>query len=235
VVPVLTPGAIAVNLAAVERRIAVACARSGRVREEVQLVAVSKGQSAEAVAAAHALGHRRFGENRVQEAVAKVRLLPAGLEWHLLGPLQSNKVRPALGAFAVLHAMDRPEILDAVEREAERQNRVVDVFLEINVGGENSKHGFGADDLALFEKSIRLARRARVVGLMAIPPFAELAESSRPWFRILRGLRDRLREAVGAERFPGWLSMGMSADFEVAIEEGATHVRVGTAIFGERV
>jgi pyridoxal phosphate enzyme (YggS family) len=226
--------AVAANLAAVERRIAAACTRSGRFRDEVTLVAVSKGQSAEAVAAACAAGHSRFGENRVQEGVAKAQQLPATLEWHLLGPLQSNKVRPALGPFRVLHAMDRPEILRAVEREAERRDRAVDVFLEVNVAGEGSKHGFAATDLALLEDSIRAARWARVVGLMAIPPFAEAAESARPWFRGLRQLRDRLREAVGTERFPGWLSMGMSGDFEVAIEEGATHVRVGTAIFGER-
>jgi PLP dependent protein len=150
-----------------------------------------------------------------------------------LGPLQSNKVRPALAVFSVLHAMDRPEILRAVEREAERQSRSFEVFLEINIGGEGSKHGFAGDRPPL-EQAIREAARARIVGLMAIPPFAEAAESARPWFRSLRELRDRLRESLGEDRFPGWLSMGMSGDFEVAIEEGATHVRVGTAIFGPR-
>lgn len=226
--------AIAANLADVERRIAAACVRAGRRREEITLIAVSKGQSAEAVSAAQAAGQWRFGENRVQEGIAKAGQLPAGLEWHLLGPLQTNKVRPALELFAVLHAIDRPEILRPVEREAERRNLTVAAFLEVNIGGEGSKHGFAAGDPLALERAVREASRTRIVGLMAIPPLAEAAESARPWFRSLRELRDRLWESLGKDRFPGWLSMGMSGDFEVAIEEGATHVRVGTAIFGAR-
>jgi PLP dependent protein len=197
-------------------------------------VGVSKTQPASALAEAFAAGLRVFGENRVQEGIAKSRELPAGLEWHLIGPLQSNKVRQALELFRTIHSIDRLKIAEAVDREAGARGIEVAGFLEVNAGGEESKHGFPADGLADTVRPLAELRNLRIQGLMAIPPPGETAEDSRPWFRRLRELRDELASRPEWSGFPGWLSMGMSDDFEVALEEGATHVRVGTALFGPR-
>jgi PLP dependent protein len=225
---------IATRVAAIRARIAAACARSGRDVATVTLVAASKSQPVAALAAAWEAGVRVFGENRVQEAAEKRRLLPQVGEWHGLGPLQSNKVRAALDLFTTLHALDRPKILAAVAAEAQARDRTVEAFVEVNVAGEASKHGFAPQELAAALAPARALPGLRLVGLMALPPFAEDPQASRRWFAALRGLRDELRATPGWEGFPGWLSMGMSHDFEVAIEEGATHVRVGTALFGAR-
>ena len=225
---------IAERLAAIESRIAAAAARSGRARSEITLVAVSKTHSAEAVAAAWRAGLRDFGENRVQEGVAKRAAL--GREdalWHLLGPLQRNKVRAALRCFDVLHAVDRDELVSELAREADLQQRQVPLFLEVNLGGEESKHGVAPNELEPLLDRVLAHPRLRVQGLMAIPPPGDEPERSRPWFRQLREAGARLTARYGRE-FPGLLSMGMSGDFEVAIEEGATHLRIGTAIFGVR-
>lgn len=225
------------GLAEVRRRIEEACRRSGRDPSSVVLVAASKSQPTEALRAAWEAGHRVFGENRVQEAARKAEDLAALdplILWHLLGPLQSNKVRPAVRLFQAVHAVDRVEIAYALEREAATQGRSLDAFLEINLGAEPSKHGFPADGLAATAASLASHSHLRIAGLMAIPPPADDPEGSRPWFRRLRGLRDELFSRPEWSGRPGWLSMGMTADFEVAIEEGATHVRVGTAIFGPR-
>jgi len=222
------------RLAAIEARIAAACARSGRPRAAVRLIGASKLQPVEALAAAHAGGLRRFGENRVQEGQAKAPALPADVEWHLLGPLQSNKVRPALEIFGCFHAVDREKIARALDAEARRQGRVVTGLLEINLGGEASKHGFAPDGLAAAAEPLAALEALRIVGLMTIPPPAPDPESARPWFRALARL------AAELDARPEWsgrlteLSMGMSDDFEVAVEEGATYVRVGTALFGPR-
>lgn len=229
-------GDVAARVAAIHERIAEACAVAGRDVASVTLVVASKSQPAESLRVAWEAGVRTFGENRVQEAAAKRTELAdlSEAEWHLLGPLQSNKVRQAADLFATYHALDRPKILAAVAVEAQRRGVTVDGFVEVNIGGEASKHGFAPaglrDSLAPFRELPGL----RLVGLMAIPPAASDAEVSRPWFRRLRALRDELAAAPGWEGFPGWLSMGMSDDFAVAIEEGATHVRVGTALFGPR-
>jgi pyridoxal phosphate enzyme (YggS family) len=199
---------------------------------------VSKTQPASAVAEAFQAGLRVFGENRVREALAKsAELSPeinSGVEWHLIGPLQSNKVRAALNLFRTIHSIDRLSIAEAIEREAARRGIAVTGFLEVNLGGEASKHGFPAEGLAGTARPLAALRSLRIAGLMAIPPPGETAEESRPWFRHLRELRDELASRPEWAGFPGWLSMGMSDDFEVAIEEGATHVRVGTALFGPR-
>jgi len=231
---VVDAGAVAARVKSIRERIAAACARSGRAVDEVTLVAASKGQPVEALAAAWEAGVRVFGENRVQEAASKRPELPATSEWHLLGPLQSNKVRPALDLFTTLHALDRPKILEAVAREAAAHGRTVDAFAEVNLGDEASKHGFAAGGLATALDGLRALPGLRLVGLMAIPPYEEDPEGSRRWFAALRRGRDELRARPGWQDFPGWLSMGMSHDFAVAIEEGATHVRVGTALFGPR-
>jgi pyridoxal phosphate enzyme (YggS family) len=234
---------IAERLAGIRDRIAAACHAGGRDPAEVVLVGVSKTQPAAALAEAWRAGLRVFGENRVQEALAKSAelsgLLPplrsaAGIDWHLIGPLQSNKVRAALDLFATVHSVDRVKVAEALDREAAGQGRVITGFLEVNLGGEASKHGFPPEGFAEAVRPLAGLQHLRIAGLMVIPPPSGTPEDSRPWFRRLRELRDDLAARPEWQGFPGWLSMGMSDDFEVAVEEGATHVRVGTALFGPR-
>jgi len=225
------------RLAAIRDRIAAACRRAGRAPSEVVLVGVSKTHPAAAVEAAWRAGLHAFGENRVQEALAKSRELADlhGPEWHLIGPLQSNKVRSALELFRTIHSIDRPGIAKALDREAAARGLQLTGFLEVNVGGEASKHGFLPEDLAEAVRPLAGLQHLRIAGLMAIPPQGDDPEDSRRWFVRLRELRDALTARPEWSGWPGWLSMGMSHDFEIAIEEGATHVRVGTAIFGTRI
>jgi len=230
---------VAARLGALRQRIAAAAARSGRDPAAVTLVGAAKGQPPERLRAARRAGLVAFGENRVQEAEAHRRSLaePASapaVEWHLIGPLQSNKAKPAAALFSTVHSIDRLKIARALDRAAGELGRVLDGFLEVNLAGEGTKAGFPARDLASGVAPIAELRNLRVVGLMAIPPFPEDPEESRPWFRRLRELSEELAERPEWRGWPGKLSMGMSADFEVAVEEGATHVRVGTALFGER-
>ena len=222
------------RLRRIERRIAEACARAGRRPDDVRLLGASKGQPVAALQEAWEAGLRLFGENRVQEAAAKAPELPAEIEWHLIGPLQTNKVRRALDLFAAVHSVDRPKIAEALAREAAARGVELPVFLEVNLAGEASKHGFPAAGLAAAAAPLAALPRLRVVGLMAVPPLGGEPEASRPWFRRLRALRDELAARPEWRGWPGWLSMGMSDDFEVAVEEGSTHVRVGTALFGPR-
>ncbi len=199
---------------------------------------VSKRQPLERVRAAVAAGLGILGEIRVQEAVAKSSELDPGIDWHFIGPLQSNKVKPAVRLFSTVHSVDRPKIARRLDLEAGRQGRRLAGFLEINLGAEPSKHGFPPDRLGPAVESLAELEHLEIVGLMAIPPYEEDLEAAREWFRRLRrlggelGLRREWSERPGGP--PTLLSMGMTHDFEVAIEEGATHVRVGTAIFGER-
>jgi PLP dependent protein len=222
------------RFAQIMARIEDACQRAVRPAGSVVLVGASKTQPAAALAEAWQAGLRVFGENRIQEALAKRPGLPPEIEWHLIGPLQSNKVRAALGLFRVIHSIDRPGIAEAVDREAGARGVSVTGFLEVNLGGEESKHGFAPEGLAEAALALSRLQHLRIAGLMAIPPPGDSPEDSRPWFRKLRDLRDSLAARPEWQGFPGWLSMGMSDDFEVAIEEGATHVRVGTALFGPR-
>ena len=231
--PPEAPG-LSAAIAAVEGRIAAACARVGRPRSSVTLVAVSKTHPPETLRAAWDLGIRLFGENRVQEAAGKIPALPEATEWHLIGPLQSNKVRQALDLFRTIHSVDREKIALALDAEAARRGLVLDAFLEVNSGNEETKHGFPPETFLDVAPQFLRLQNLRIRGLMAIPPFGRAAEESRPHFQRLRELRDQLARHPDATDFPGWLSMGMSDDFEVAIEEGATHVRIGTAIFGRR-
>jgi PLP dependent protein len=228
------PAGVARRLAEIRERIAGACRRAGRDPGGVTLVGASKTQPVEALEAAWRAGLRVFGENRVQEGVAKSALLPAEIEWHLIGPLQSNKVKTALDVFRAIHSVDRPKIAEALEKEAAARGLTVPGFVEVNLGEEPSKHGFSPRGLAEAVRPLAGLQHLRIVGLMAIPPFGESPEDSRTWFRRLRELRDELAARPEWQGFPGGLSMGMSDDFEVAVEEGATHVRVGTALFGPR-
>src|SRR5215210_8545821 len=228
------------RLAEVRERIAAAAARAGRRPEEVTLVGVTKTHPAALVEAAWRAGILVLGENRVQEALGKSQELahlpppPEGPEWHLIGPLQSNKVRAALDLFRTIHSIDRPSIAEAVDREAGARGLVIAGFVEVNLGGEESKHGFLPAGLAEAVRPLSRLQHLRIAGLMAVPPQGDSPEDSRPWFRQLRELRDGLVARPEWQGFPGWLSMGMSDDFEAAVEEGATHVRVGTALFGPR-
>ena len=222
------------RLGEIQDRIRAACSRCDRDPSTVQLLAVSKRQPIERVRQAVAAGHRCFGENQVQEAVAKASQLPSDLEWHMIGPLQSNKVKPAVRLFHSIHSVDREKIARLIDKEAGKLGCRVDVFIQINVGAEPSKHGYGVDGFEAEVRSLGQFPNLRIVGLMAIPPYEENPENSRQWFRKMRKMRDLASEWAGWEDFPGHLSMGMSHDFEVAIEEGATHVRIGTDIFGRR-
>ncbi|HEX4084020.1 MAG TPA: YggS family pyridoxal phosphate-dependent enzyme [Chthoniobacteraceae bacterium] len=221
------------RLAEVRRRIAGAERKSGRNPGEVELVAVSKTHPPEALQEALAAGQALFGENRVQEARAKMPLVSSRARWHFIGHLQKNKIRQALPAFELLHGIDSLALARDVQRIADEDGQRPRVLLEVNVAGEGSKFGFKPAALpAELETLIAECPRLDVQGLMAIPPFSPKAEDSRRYFATLRQLRDQLQEnlVIGLPE----LSMGMSGDYEIAIEEGATLVRVGTAIFGER-
>lgn len=227
--------AVGERLARLRAAIATTCARCGRDPAAVTLVGVSKRQPVARIRAALTAGLEVLGESRVQEAAAKQSELAApGVSWHLIGPLQSNKARLAVSLFDTIHSVDRLKIAAHIEREAAAQGRRIDGFIQVNVGDEASKHGFAADDLIATLQPLTTLQHLRLVGLMAIPPYEEDPQAVRPYFRQLRELRDALQREPAWADFPGWLSMGMSHDFAVAIEEGATHVRVGTNLFGSR-
>ncbi len=224
---------LAENLAAVRRRIEQAADGAGRDPASVCLIAVGKTFPAEAVAAAVDAGANDLGENRVQEGVAKKPGVPPA-RWHLIGPLQRNKARDALEIFDIIHTVDRTEIADRLQLLLDKHSpeRRLDVLLEVNIGDEPQKAGVDPGEAGQLLEHAAGCQQLTVRGLMAIPPWEEDPEASRPHFRALRELRDRLEQTSG--RSLPELSMGMSHDFEVAIAEGATMVRVGTAIFGPR-
>jgi pyridoxal phosphate enzyme (YggS family) len=222
----------AIRLAQVRELVADAARKSGRNAEQIELVAVSKTHAAEKVQEAIEAGQLLFGESRVQEARAKIPLLPSRLRWHFIGHLQKNKIRHALSLFELFHGIDSLVLAQEMERIAEEEGVRPRVLLEVNVAGEASKHGFSPEALRRDLEAALSLGRLTIEGLMTLPPFAPEAEASRQYFIALRKLRDQL-EAEFDVRLPQ-LSMGMSGDFPIAIEEGATLVRVGTAIFGER-
>ena len=217
---------LAENLSRVEEQIQAACARAGRKREEVTLIAVTKIFPATVIEEAYALGLREFGENYVQEFEGKAPQLPPlpGARFHLIGHLQSNKSRRATELFQVIQTVDSPKLARRID---EQTARPLEVFLEVKLSGEDAKHGTAAADLPALIDAVRACPRLQLQGLMTMPPWSEDQEHSRPYFR-------RLRELAHAHGLPS-LSMGMSNDFAAAIEEGATHIRVGTALFGKRI
>lgn len=220
------------NLMEVRERIAAACSRAGREPDTVELVAVSKTFPADSVREAMEAGQMVFGESRLQEALPKIDVLPAALRWHFIGRVQRNKVRKILPVFGVIHAVDSLRLASYADEVARELGLFPKVFLQVNVAGEASKGGFEPDTLRAEWEALLALERVEILGLMCIPPAGPDAESARPWFASLRGLRDGLAASSGVT-LP-FLSMGMSGDFEVAIEEGATHVRVGSSIFGKR-
>ncbi len=214
---------------------ALAARRSGRQPEEARLIAVSKTCPADFVRAAAAAGQVDFGENRVQEALQKIGNtgdLP--LRWHLIGHLQSNKARKAAAPFACIHSIDRVDLFDALDRAAAEAGTNPDVLVQVDLAGEPTKHGAAMEAVRGLVEHAAAGRALRLAGLMLLPPFLEDPEAVRPYFRRLRELRDDLRAHGVPAAMLRELSMGMSHDFEVAVEEGATMVRVGTAIFGPR-
>jgi len=220
------------RLAAICRRIQAACERAGRCPEEVRILAVSKTRGPECIREAAAAGLINFGESRVQEAKQKIPLCQAALTWHLIGHLQTNKVKDAVNMFSLIQAVDSLKLLLAIETAAAAAGRVMPVFLEVNVSGESSKYGLAPQAVPEILKAANGLQRVDIRGLLTIPPLAEDPEHARSYFRNLRELRDRWRGETGFELRD--LSMGMSHDFEVAIEEGATWIRLGTILFGER-
>jgi PLP dependent protein len=231
------PESLRERLAEVRRRVGRSARLAGRAPEEVTLVAVSKTHGAETVREAIEAGARDFGENRVQEADAKITKLgrDGGVRWHLIGHLQANKARRAVKLFDLLHTVDSVSLVERLERVCAQEGRErLDVLLQVDLAGEAAKSGASEDELTALAEALGACERVRCVGLMTMPPYFEDLELVRPYFRRLRSLRDSLRAGGLFGDGAGELSMGMSHDFEAAVEEGATLVRVGTAIFGER-
>jgi len=226
-------GAVKDRVARVLERVARASARSGRSPGSIRLVAVSKTHPVERVGEAYQAGLRVFGENYIQEAEEKVRAFPDA-EWHLIGKLQANKVKKAVSLFGWIQAVDSPRLLADISRRCVEAGKTLPVLIEVNLAGEGSKAGVPPDALADLLSSAAGLPGVRVRGLMAVPPMTEDPEESRPYFVRLRELLGRYASLGGAAGEMTELSMGMSSDFEAAIEEGATVVRVGTAIFGSR-
>ena len=218
------------NLEIIEERIAAACEKAGRSRDSVKLVAVSKRKPAEAVLEAAEAGQILFGENRVQEAQTKISMCPPNLHWHLIGHLQSNKAKiAASGLFRMIHSVDSEKLLRALDEHAATP---LPILIQVNISGEGSKSGCSPDEAAALIDAANACSQVEVHGLMTIPPFTPDPEKARGVFSNLRKLRDELQETTGTP-LPE-LSMGMSHDFEIAIQEGATFIRVGTDIFGGR-
>jgi pyridoxal phosphate enzyme (YggS family) len=227
------------RLEAINQRIAAACERAGRQVSEITLVAVSKTVSVARIREAIEAGVRALGESRVQEAAAKIPELKQlsderEVQWHLIGHLQSNKARRAVELFDAVHSVDNFKLAERLDRFAAESGKRLPIFIEVNLGGEESKAGAAPDEVLPLCEQIGKLPRLELKGLMAVPPFSSAPEDARPFFQHLRRLRDEARQAGAAEGGLNDLSMGMSDDFEIAIEEGATFIRVGTALFGSR-
>ena len=227
---------IAARLTEVRSRIARAAESVGRDPSSISLVAVSKTFPLDLVRDAYAAGQRDFGENRVQEALQKIDGADdLAIRWHLLGHLQTNKAKRAASAFAVIHSVDSLEVLRKLDAAAESAAAAPQLLIQVDLANEETKFGVSPESVPALLAAAATLRAARVVGLMTLPPISEDPENARPWFRRLRGLRDGWRDGGMPDAMLQELSMGMSGDFEVAVQEGATIVRVGTAIFGTRI
>jgi pyridoxal phosphate enzyme (YggS family) len=224
---------LAENLEQIEKRIHAACERAGRTRDSVLLLAVSKTHPPETIRDATNLGLTFFGENKIQEAKAKIPNCPGKARWHFIGHLQSNKCRDAVELFEMIQGVDSLAIAQEINKRAEQLSKTIPILLEINVAGEGSKFGYKPEQMLAELEALNALPRLEIHGLMAIPPYTPVPEKARPYFQKLRELKQQAEAVLGAP-LPQ-LSMGMSGDFEVAIEEGATIIRVGTALFGERL
>jgi len=219
------------NLRFIKERIQIAAAKRGVSPEDITLIAVTKTVSAEMVRAAWDLGVTDFGENRVQDALPKIQTLPADLRWHFIGHLQTNKVKNVLPAFMLIHSLDSLRLAQALQNEGEKQKQVVHALVQVNIGSEESKSGFAFEEVIPALKEMAALSALKIQGLMAIAPFTDDPESVRPLFRRLFELYSSIQIRDVEMKY---LSMGMSNDFEVAVEEGANMIRLGTSIFGER-
>jgi pyridoxal phosphate enzyme (YggS family) len=223
---------LAANLASIRERIQAACSRANRNPDSVSLLAVTKTHSPEIVAQAAQLGLSLFGENKVQEAKAKIPLCPDRLRWHMIGHLQTNKCRDAVELFEMIESVDSLHLAEEINKRAEQASKTMRILLEVNAVGEASKFGYNPEQLLSDLPQLNALPRLEIHGLMTVPPYAPIPERVRPVFQQLRELKQKCEDALGAP-LPH-LSMGMSGDFEVAIEEGTTIVRIGSALFGER-
>ena len=221
------------NIQQIKKRIEAAAERSGRNPEDIYLIAVTKNFSAELIQEAVDNGIVFLGENRVQEAKSKVDLVKGNIEWHLIGHLQRNKVKTAIDIFTMIQSLDSWRLAEEIQKRAQQADKVIDVLVQVNIGSEETKYGIDPDDTEVFIEKVATLPNLKVRGLMAIAPFKENPEDVRAYFRHLRdfqSIKEKSIENVSME----YLSMGMSNDFEVAIEEGANMVRIGTGIFGTR-
>ncbi|HID97135.1 MAG TPA: YggS family pyridoxal phosphate-dependent enzyme [Thermodesulfobacteriaceae bacterium] len=228
---------ISERLQDVRQRIAEAAARSGRSENNIKLLAASKTVSVDRIRQAISSGQMLFGENYVQEARKKIESLgdlKAGTVWHFIGHLQRNKARTAIRLFDCIESLDSLRLAAAIDRHAQAAGKKMPVFVEVNVAEEASKSGIPPEQLRSFLQEVAALQAVEVCGLMTMPPWDSEPEASRPWFRILRQLKDEMNDIFSGQLRLEELSMGMSADFEIAIEEGATVVRIGTALFGNR-
>ena len=229
------PAALRARLDGVRERVAAAAHRAGRDRDSIRLVAISKTFPADAVRAAARAGQIDFGENKVQEAAQKIAACAdLDVSWHLVGHLQSNKARKAAALFNVIHSVDSTSLALKLDDAAREAKRTVNWLIQVDLAGEATKHGARPDELEAIVSAVHACRSARLIGLMLLPPAVDDPEAARPYFRTLVRLRDQLVSGGADPAMLSELSMGMSHDFEVAIEEGATMVRVGSAIFGQR-
>jgi len=220
------------NIAAIQDRICVACEKAGRDPISVKLMAVSKGQPPQMIEKAAECGLTLFGENKVQEAKAKIGMCPGKLHWHLIGHLQTNKCRDAVHFFEQIQSVDSLRLAEEINRSADKAGKRMPILLEVNVAGESTKFGYEPEILITEFLQINAMSHLEIHGLMTIAPWSLEPEKVRPFFRRLRELKEQCEQLLGASLME--LSMGMSGDYEVAIEEGSTLVRIGTAIFGAR-
>lgn len=222
------------NLKSVEENIAAACQRAGRDRSEVTLIAVSKTKPVEMLQEVYEQGIREFGENKVQELCDKIEVLPEDIHWHMIGHLQTNKVKYIVGKTALIHSVDSLHLAEEIEKQAAKKNVTVSILVEVNIAEEESKFGIHKEEAVALVKSIAALPHLRIQGLMTIAPFVENPEDNRMYFRQIHQLSVDIKEQNIDNVRMDILSMGMTGDYTVAIEEGATLVRVGTGIFGER-
>ena len=223
------------NLDAVEERICGACERSGRERNSVHLICVTKTKPVEMLREAYDAGQKDFGENKVQEICRKKPELPEDIRWHMIGHLQRNKVRQLIGQTVLIHSVDSYRLAETISAEAVKAGIVMPILIEVNAASEESKYGISPEEAPDLVRAVSVLPGIRVEGLMTIAPYTDDPESNRPYFVLLRQLAVDIEQECIDNVTMDKLSMGMTGDFEVAIEEGATHIRVGTGIFGERI
>lgn len=226
---------IGTNIQKVQQKIKDACKRAGRDESDVTLIAVSKTKPVSMLLEAYQAGMREFGENKPQELRDKAKELDLPLHWHMIGTLQKNKIKYVVGTVSMIHSIDSVPLAEAVNTEAEKRGVCCDVLLEINVAGEDSKHGFTPEQTEDVVRALSQCKNLRIRGLMTVAPYTENAEENRMYFRKMREILIDINSKNIDNIFMDVLSMGMTSDYEVAIEEGATMVRVGTGIFGERM